>query len=564
MVNNINNNEKIMIKRNKFNKLKTITTLITATGALCSSLAYGKSTNNDAEVQIVGGSPTAPYSRPYQVALLMNGNQGCGGTLLTSGWVLTAAHCLDNASTSSLSVRVGAHSIHANDGQTINVSQIITHESWRGANGIRSGYDIGLLRLANSADAKYTPAKLPTQFIEDQYAGVGSYATVSGWGLTSHRGSPSDTLREVDLPVISNSSCSSQLQFNIPGSVICGGGTGGVSACNGDSGGPLAVNVNGEYYSIGTVSWGNACRGATAFTRTTSYLDWIKSKIGIDPDEKPVARFSASINDSAVIFNNTSTDDEGIVSHAWNFGDNTQSTVENPSHTYSQDGDYTVTLTVTDTKGQIGTIAKLITIGGDIVYPPGCDGIAAWSASKNYSLNDKVTYKNRKYQAIWWSTGAQPNVYSQVWQDTGACTGNINQAPIAKFTVTTNGLTASFTDVSTDDQGISSYLWDFSDGTTAISANPSHNFLTSGNYLVSLTVTDTQGLTNEYSQLITVDNDTQPGCKEIPTWNINKVYNSGQQVALNGIKYSANHWTQGDDPSQSGQWGPWTNLGACN
>jgi secreted trypsin-like serine protease len=134
--------------------------------------------NSDPTPHIVGGKESTPYSRPYQVALLFNGQQGCGGTLLSKDWVLTAAHCLDNVSTSSLTVRVGAHSIRANDGQTLRVSQIISHENWRGANGIRSGYDLGLLRLASPASSEYTPAKLPTAEIEQTYASVGRNVTV--------------------------------------------------------------------------------------------------------------------------------------------------------------------------------------------------------------------------------------------------------------------------------------------------------------------------------------------------------------------------------------------------
>ena len=90
---------------------------------------YGMNAYAAAELDInptvVGGIETPAYSRPYQVALLMNGRQGCGGTLIDPNWVLTAAHCLDSASTSSLTVRVGAHSISQNDGVTLRVSQII-------------------------------------------------------------------------------------------------------------------------------------------------------------------------------------------------------------------------------------------------------------------------------------------------------------------------------------------------------------------------------------------------------------------------------------------------------
>jgi len=557
------------IKRNRTKQVNRNLSVLLKTSALMVGLISTPSISaiDDVTPNIVGGQASTPYSRPYQVALLMNGRQGCGGTLISSGWVLTAAHCLDSASTSSLTVKVGAHSMSSGDGETIKVSQIISHENWRGANGIRSGYDIGLLKLASPASSVYTPAKLPTQAIENQYAGVGSYVTVSGWGLTSNRGSQSDILREVNLPVITNASCSSELQFNIPGSVICGGGTGGVSACNGDSGGPYAVSANGEFYSIGTVSWGSECRGATAFTRTTSYVDWIKAKTGIGEieDMPPTARFSAQITDKSVSFTSSSTDDKNVVSHSWNFGDSVTSTDTNPTHDYLNEGAYTVTLTVTDTIGQTDSTSQVVSIDGDIITPPGCDGIDPWSASISYQLDDVVSYQNIKYQATWWSTGAQPNVYSNVWNNLGECDSvTENQAPVASFSVSTTELTASFTDTSTDDSGVVSRLWSFGDNTTSNSVNPSHTYTAKGTYNVTLTVLDSEGLSNEFTKQVIVDESSQTGCQGVETWVASQVYLTGHEVALNGIKYKANWWTQGQNPGDSGPWGPWTTTGVCN
>ncbi len=535
--------------------------------AFASLQAVAQTQTADVGSMIVGGSETVPYSRPYQVALLMNGRQGCGGTLISKDWVLTAAHCLDNASTSSLQVRVGAHSIRQNDGQTLNVSQIINHEYWRGANNIRSGYDIALLRLATPASSQYKPAKLPTAAIEQNYANVGDAVTVSGWGLTYYQGSPSDVLREVNLPVISNNSCSSELRFNLPSSVVCGGGAGGVSACNGDSGGPYAVKVGSDFYSIGTVSWGQGCRGATAFTRTTSYLDWIKQKTGIGTDtpvdEVPTANFNYSVNGTQVSFNSTSTDDKGAVSHQWQFGDGATSTATSPSHDYVNPGSYTVTLTVTDSVGQTDTIAKSVTIA-DIVNPPGCDGIAAWSAVTAYALGDVVSYNGRKYQATWWSTGAQPDVYSNVWQDQGECSGSgTDTPPVADFSYVASGLTVSFNEQAQDDLGVVSYSWQFGDGNAASSANPVHTFASSGIYSVALTVVDAKGQTDRVVKSITVSTDNNSGCQGVASWNESTVYLTGDQVALNGRLYTAKWWVQGENPETSGPWGPWQNDGAC-
>jgi len=524
---------------------------------------------------IVGGSQTSPHSRPYQVALLMNGRQGCGGTLISPQWVLTAAHCLDNASTSSLTVRVGAHSISANDGQTIRVSQIITHQNWRGASGIQSGYDIGVLRLASPASNSITPASLPTQAIGDQIAAVGQYVTVSGWGLTYNQGSPSDTLREVALPVITNSSCSSQLGTNVGSGVICGGGPNGTSACNGDSGGPYAAKSNGKFYSIGTVSWGKSCSGATAFTRTTAYLNWIEQQTGIKPDgnippdELPVARFSSSVNGNLVSFTNSSTDDGGTLTSSWMFGDGGSSTSSSPSHNYVNAGTYTVTLTVTDTSGQTNATSSNVTIGID-ECPTLTSGESypAWSASSSYALGDKVSFQGENYEAIWWSTGASPAVYSNVWKvigddDTGPNCPDENKAPVASFSVSANDLTATFSNASTDDKAVVSYSWDFGDNSTSTSQNPSHTYAADGRYTVTLTVADAEGLTNSMSKSVTVEiGDVDTGCDGIAAWSASTSYSFGDEVAYNGIKYSSIWWSTGARPDVFSN--VWTANGSCS
>ncbi|NVJ59612.1 MAG: trypsin-like serine protease [Gammaproteobacteria bacterium] len=230
---------------------------------------------------IVGGSEVTPGSRSYQAMLLFNGQQGCGGTLIEDFWVITAAHCLDNANTNTLTVRLGAH-YRNSGGTTHRVTQIIRHPNWGGGGGIANGYDIGLLKLATPAAANLKRAKLPTQAIQNELAAPGRYLTVSGWGRTYNGGPASNVLLEVNLPVLSTQQCQQQLSPSINGTVICGGGPNNTSACNGDSGGPFVAQKNGTFYSMGTVSWGRSCRGATAFTRTLSYVNWIKNFVDID------------------------------------------------------------------------------------------------------------------------------------------------------------------------------------------------------------------------------------------------------------------------------------------
>ncbi|WP_163831902.1 serine protease [Spartinivicinus ruber] len=234
---------------------------------------------------IVGGSPTSAAAQPYQAMLLMNGRQGCGGTLIDPYWVLTAAHCIDQANIYNLTVRVGATRVSDNAGQTIPVSQLIVHPYWMGLQNIRSGWDIGLIRLAYPADARYTPAKLPNTEVMNNTASVGQYGTVSGWGATHAGGRGSDQLLAAQLSIISNLSCQQQLNFPVPNSAICAGYPFGASACNGDSGGPFVTSYGGEFYSIGIVSWGEQCSSTSVFTKTYSYNSWITQNTGIKPVE---------------------------------------------------------------------------------------------------------------------------------------------------------------------------------------------------------------------------------------------------------------------------------------
>jgi len=216
--------------------------------------------------RIVGGTETEVNEYPWMAAIATTSESFfCGGTLISSQWVLTAAHCMfkDNAGTQAqtageIRIVLGEHDIGSQlesqiPRKVVQVSQIINHPSYDASS---SNNDIALIKLSEEVDLNvYTPACLPNT--ADNYEG--QKAWVYGWGTTSFGGSTSDKLLEVEVPVISNTVCSSAMSAGITDAMLCAGGELNKDGCQGDSGGPLTVDVNNQHVLIGDVSFGNGC-----------------------------------------------------------------------------------------------------------------------------------------------------------------------------------------------------------------------------------------------------------------------------------------------------------------
>ncbi|KAJ9580604.1 hypothetical protein L9F63_024219 [Diploptera punctata] len=233
--------------------------------------------------KIVNGQQATRGQFPYQAAVYLDSSSFCGGSLISTTFVLTAAHCAQ--SVSRFTVYLGAQALSASESGRVIVTSTskIVHASY---NPSTIANDIALIRLpsAVSLTSFIQTIALPGRSLSSN-SFAGSTVTVSGWGRTATSTSVSNQLNYVDLTVITNSACSSFFGSYILASTICADGSNRQGSCNGDSGGPMVVTSGGQRIQIGVVSFGSGlgCTAGypTAYARVTSFLDWISTNSGV-------------------------------------------------------------------------------------------------------------------------------------------------------------------------------------------------------------------------------------------------------------------------------------------
>jgi secreted trypsin-like serine protease len=260
--------------------------------------------------RIIGGSDAAISDVPWQVGLLYNSSrnsnfddQFCGGSLIHTQWVLTAAHCVvdeDNRVMSSreLAILPGVDFLNpfSRSGR-VAVSRIYVHPGYSA-----SGYedDIALVRLSRGLTLRPGSIEiisLPFQKDAALWPEEGTDALVSGWGSTrtDYPSYPAE-LKKADVIVASDPTSDLCGDYGVRYeriSMLCAGDIPNyqTDTCWGDSGGPLAVFEDSRYILAGVTSWGDGCAFDNfpgVYARVTTYLSWIDNYVDF-----PAPRFSS-------------------------------------------------------------------------------------------------------------------------------------------------------------------------------------------------------------------------------------------------------------------------------
>ncbi|XP_035776093.1 uncharacterized protein LOC118458061 isoform X1 [Anopheles albimanus] len=259
----------------------------------CATVVPSKA--NRVRSRIIGGIESGQGEHPWHVAIYLDDQYQCGGSIVAKRWILSAAHCLTRQNTNQtldveqFRVYTGIIDISQIDEYFYRtVESVIIHREY---NPAIFTTDIGLLRLTREIvyNSFIKPVCLYNRTV-DISGFYGRDGKVTGWGFTRN-GAVSNVLNYLEVPVVSQKMCSQKnVQFNVVlavGESFCAGHADGNAVCNGDSGGGLVFAEGSRYYIRGIVSISAQRRNQllcdpnqySVFTDVSKFRNWIRQHI---------------------------------------------------------------------------------------------------------------------------------------------------------------------------------------------------------------------------------------------------------------------------------------------
>lgn len=246
------------------------------------------------ETRIVGGSGSNPIRFPYYTQLTMYAQDGstynCGGTLIASDIVLTAAHCLVTYPINRVEAIVNRTSVNPVGRQYIR--QGVQYRAHPFYDENKNTYDVAVVKLGSPVTGVpfiklNTNRGLPV---------TNQWLTIIGFGVTSQYGASAKKLMQASVRAFSFDDCNDSNSYGgaiLDDAMVCAGVTpGGVDSCFGDSGGPLLIPGTAARLDVqvGIVSFGDGCalpNKPGVYTRVSTYANWINNQVCLLSSNKP-------------------------------------------------------------------------------------------------------------------------------------------------------------------------------------------------------------------------------------------------------------------------------------
>uniref|UniRef100_A0A3Q3KWW2 trypsin n=1 Tax=Mastacembelus armatus TaxID=205130 RepID=A0A3Q3KWW2_9TELE len=242
--------------------------------------------------RIMGGNSALPGTHPWMAAIYIGQSEFCAGTLISSCWILSAAHCFfRNPLRSQLRVVLGQQHVNVTspNTRTFRVQEYIFPKQFSVFNPTL--HDIVLIKLEKQDGhcVRKTPFIRPICLPDKNMTFPDHYCcTISGWGHMYEKAEGYSSLQEAGVRLIPHDTCRKPGVYgnHVTADMICAGLNGCADACQGDSGGPLACARDDVSFLYGIISWGEGCGRSGkpgVYTKVVNYIDWIDSVIKRKP-----------------------------------------------------------------------------------------------------------------------------------------------------------------------------------------------------------------------------------------------------------------------------------------
>ncbi|ELK19280.1 Serine protease 1-like protein 1 [Pteropus alecto] len=195
--------------------------------------------------RIIGGREATPHSRPYMASVSFEGQHHCGGFLLRTRWVVSAAHCFNDRDPRMGLVVLGAHALRTPEPtqQVFGISAVIRHPNYQPTTHAN---DICLLQVA-------------------------------GWGSVSNFEELPPGLMEVEVRVLGLDVCNSSWKGQLSPAMLCAhsGDHRRRGFCSADSGGPLVCRNRAHGLVSFSGLWCGDPKTPDVYTQVSAFVTWI-------------------------------------------------------------------------------------------------------------------------------------------------------------------------------------------------------------------------------------------------------------------------------------------------